>query len=131
MALDAGPFMRLGTRGSPSWPGFDPETGYVDADSQIRSLKPLADGAGHTLPRVMTRIDKRKNPTEQQAARQPDDKDHPFPWFAQHDVAAARPVGSGFFLCAAPCQHTSPAVGRRGGAPSPYWPTRASRLIHR
>src|SRR5215469_11599675 len=32
MALDAGPFMRLGTRGSPSWPGFDPETGYVDAD---------------------------------------------------------------------------------------------------
>lgn len=32
MALDAGPFMRLGMRGSPSWPGFDPETGYVDAD---------------------------------------------------------------------------------------------------
>src|SRR5438874_11716124 len=32
MALDAGPFTRLGTLGSPSWPGFDPETGYVDAD---------------------------------------------------------------------------------------------------
>src|SRR3979411_3196939 len=32
MALDAGPFMRLGTRGSPSWPGFHPENGYVDAD---------------------------------------------------------------------------------------------------
>src|SRR5579863_6846138 len=32
MALDAGPFIRRGTRGSPSWPGFDPETGYVDAD---------------------------------------------------------------------------------------------------
>jgi hypothetical protein len=32
ISIDAGPFMRLGTRGSPSWPGFDPETGYVDAD---------------------------------------------------------------------------------------------------
>src|SRR4051812_4015268 len=32
MALDADPFMRTGTRGSPSWPGSDPETGYVDAD---------------------------------------------------------------------------------------------------
>ena len=32
MALDADPLMRHETRGSPSWPGFDPETGYVDAD---------------------------------------------------------------------------------------------------
>jgi hypothetical protein len=56
MALDAGPFMRLGTRGSPSWPGFDPETGYVDAEktAQIRSRKLLADGAGHTFSAAFT-----------------------------------------------------------------------------
>src|SRR5260221_2252993 len=29
---DAVSFMRTGTRGSPSWPGLCPETGYVDAD---------------------------------------------------------------------------------------------------
>jgi hypothetical protein len=39
MALDAGPFMRLGTRGSPSWPGLDPETGYVDADCSDQVAK--------------------------------------------------------------------------------------------
>src|SRR4051812_17852606 len=49
MALDAGPFMRLGTRGSPSWPGFAPETGYVDADWSDQIAKALADGAGHTF----------------------------------------------------------------------------------
>src|ERR1700750_794177 len=38
MALDAGPFMRLGTRGSPSWPGFVPETGYVDADCSVQTV---------------------------------------------------------------------------------------------
>ena len=31
-ALDAVSFMRTGTRGSPSWPGFCPQAGYVDAD---------------------------------------------------------------------------------------------------
>src|SRR5215217_2996360 len=49
MALDAGPLMRLGTRGSPSWPGFAPETGYVDADWSDQIAKALADGAGHTF----------------------------------------------------------------------------------
>src|SRR5829696_7208859 len=37
MALDAGPFIRTGTRGSPSWPGSNPETGYVDADCSDQS----------------------------------------------------------------------------------------------
>jgi hypothetical protein len=32
MALDAVKFMRTGTRGSPSWPGRCPETGYVGVD---------------------------------------------------------------------------------------------------
>jgi hypothetical protein len=32
MALDAVSFMRTGARGSPSWSGHSPETGYVDAD---------------------------------------------------------------------------------------------------
>src|SRR3954454_471993 len=49
MALDAGPFMRLGTRGSPSWPGFAPETGYVNADWSDQIAEALADGAGHTF----------------------------------------------------------------------------------
>ena len=48
MALDAAPFIRTGTRGSPSWPGSNPETGYVDPDCS-EAQKPLADGAGHTL----------------------------------------------------------------------------------
>src|SRR4051812_47841722 len=39
MALDAGPFIRTGTRGSPSWPGSNPETGYVDADCSDRSAE--------------------------------------------------------------------------------------------
>ncbi len=41
--------MRTGTRGSPSWPGPNPEAGYVDADCSDQIQKPLADGAGHTL----------------------------------------------------------------------------------
>ena len=51
MALDAGPFMRPGTRGSPSWPGRCPETGYVDADCPGQMPMSLAGGAGHTLRR--------------------------------------------------------------------------------
>src|SRR4051812_34167312 len=39
MALDAGPFIRTGTRGSPSCPGSNPETGYVDADCSDRSAE--------------------------------------------------------------------------------------------
>src|SRR3954452_18854573 len=39
MALDAGPFIRTGTCGSPSWPGSNPETGYVDADCSDRSAE--------------------------------------------------------------------------------------------
>src|SRR5215218_1814469 len=39
MALDAGPFIRTGTRGSPSWPGSNPETGYVDADCSDQSAE--------------------------------------------------------------------------------------------
>jgi hypothetical protein len=31
--------MRLGTRGSPSWPGFGPETGYLDADCSDHSAE--------------------------------------------------------------------------------------------
>src|SRR5215204_6534772 len=38
MALDAGPFIRTGTRGSPSWPGSK-ETGYVDADCSDQSAE--------------------------------------------------------------------------------------------
>src|SRR3954452_1692862 len=52
MALDADPFMRTGTRGSPSWPGSDPETGYVDADCSDQGAEaacrrggPYVDGA--------------------------------------------------------------------------------------
>ena len=41
--------MRHGTRGSPSWPGFDPETDTLMQTAQIRSRKLLADGAGHTF----------------------------------------------------------------------------------
>src|SRR5262245_42163109 len=40
--------MGTGTRDSPSWPWLRPQAGYVDADWQDQSLKPLADGAGHT-----------------------------------------------------------------------------------
>ena len=36
-------------RGTPSWPGHDPETGYVGADRSDHSQKLLADGAGHTF----------------------------------------------------------------------------------
>src|SRR5215203_2280545 len=32
MALDAVSFMRTRVRGTPSWPGHNPETGYVGAD---------------------------------------------------------------------------------------------------
>jgi hypothetical protein len=46
MALDAGPFMTLGTRGSPSWPGFDPETGYVDADCYDQITKTACGRGG-------------------------------------------------------------------------------------
>ena len=49
MAPDAVMLMRLGSRGSPSWRGLCPQTGYVGADCRSRSLKPLADGAGHTF----------------------------------------------------------------------------------
>src|SRR5215207_8411195 len=34
-----GPFIRTGTRGSPSWPGSNPETGYVDADCSDQSAE--------------------------------------------------------------------------------------------
>ena len=46
---DAVSFMRTGTRGSPSWPGLCPETGYVDADCSDQIAQALADGAGHTF----------------------------------------------------------------------------------
>src|SRR4051794_14509196 len=49
MALDAVSFMRARVRGTPSWPGHDPETGYVGADRLDHSQKLLADGAGHTF----------------------------------------------------------------------------------
>src|SRR3954470_305050 len=48
MALDAVSLMRARVRGTPSWPGHDPETGYVGADRSDHSQKLLADGAGHT-----------------------------------------------------------------------------------
>src|SRR3954464_1084928 len=44
MALDAVSFMRARVRGTPSWPGHDPETGYVGADRSDHSQKLLADG---------------------------------------------------------------------------------------
>ena len=46
MALDAGPFIRTGTRGSPSWPGSNPETGYVDADCSDQSAEAAFRPAG-------------------------------------------------------------------------------------
>src|SRR3954466_2505314 len=46
MALDAVSLMRARVRGTPSWPGHDPETGYVGADRSDHSQKLLADGAG-------------------------------------------------------------------------------------
>src|SRR5215204_456366 len=49
MALDAVSLMRPGVRGTPSWPGHDPETGYVGADRSDHSQKLLADRAGHTF----------------------------------------------------------------------------------
>src|SRR3954447_26418237 len=49
MALDAVSLMRARVRGTPSWPGHDPETGYVGADRSDHSQKLLADGAGHTF----------------------------------------------------------------------------------
>src|SRR4051794_9561648 len=45
MALDAVSLMRARVRGTPSWPGHDPETGYVGADRSDHSQKLLADGA--------------------------------------------------------------------------------------
>src|SRR4051812_2174744 len=51
MALDAVSLMRARVRGTPSWPGHDPETGYVGADRSDHSQKLLADGAGHTTLR--------------------------------------------------------------------------------
>src|SRR6266851_5226374 len=36
MSLDAAKLMRTRTRGSPSWPGPGPQTGYVDADCSDR-----------------------------------------------------------------------------------------------
>jgi hypothetical protein len=53
MALDAGPFMRLGTRGSPSWPGLDPEAGYVDADCSDQVAKTACRRGG---PYVLSRL---------------------------------------------------------------------------
>src|SRR3954452_19853139 len=52
MALDAVSLMRARVRGTPSWPGHDPETGYVGADRSDHSQKLLADGAGHTFRRA-------------------------------------------------------------------------------
>src|SRR3954469_1249465 len=49
MALDADPFMRLGTRGSPSWPGLSLRPDTLMQTDPTRSLEALADGAGHTL----------------------------------------------------------------------------------
>jgi hypothetical protein len=34
---------------TPSWPGLDPETGYVDADCTAPEPKTLADRAGHAF----------------------------------------------------------------------------------
>ena len=50
MALDADPFMRTRTRGSPSWPTASPE-GRIRLCRLLRPAdhKPLADGAGHTF----------------------------------------------------------------------------------
>src|ERR1700712_5202946 len=52
MALDADPFMRTGTRGSPSWPTALPE-GRIRLCRLLRPAdpEPLADGAGHTFAR--------------------------------------------------------------------------------
>src|SRR5689334_6698040 len=42
--------MRIELRGSPSRPGHDLETGYVEADwTEPNHQSPLADGAGHTF----------------------------------------------------------------------------------
>src|SRR5215204_4999670 len=54
MALDAVSFMRTRLRGTPSWPGHDPEAGYVGADRSDHSQKLLADGAGHTFLKAAT-----------------------------------------------------------------------------
>src|SRR3954453_6916917 len=54
MALDAVSLMRARVRGTPSWPGHDPETGYVGADRSDHSQKLLADGAGHTFLKAAT-----------------------------------------------------------------------------
>src|SRR3954467_2352356 len=56
MALDAVSLMRARVRGTPSWPGHDPETGYVGADRSDHSQKLLADGAGHTGLLVLGRM---------------------------------------------------------------------------
>src|SRR5215212_7501099 len=60
MALDAVSLMRARVRGTPSWPGHDPETGYVGADRSDHSQKLLADGAGHTLRGLIGRAHKNK-----------------------------------------------------------------------
>src|ERR1700677_3448178 len=50
MALDAGPFMRTRTRGSPSWPTVRTERPDTFVQTvQAEQLKPLADGACHTF----------------------------------------------------------------------------------
>src|SRR5215211_2264158 len=54
MALDADPFMRLGTRGSPSWPGLSLRPDTLMQTDPTRSLEALADGAGHTLAQSPT-----------------------------------------------------------------------------
>jgi hypothetical protein len=50
VACNAGGFfMRTGTRGYPSWPGLDPETGYVDADRIADSNHPCGRGGPYVL----------------------------------------------------------------------------------
>src|SRR3954465_15932886 len=70
MALDAGSFMRARVRGTPSWPGHDPETGYVGADRSAHSQKLLADGAGHTfLRRPLLAMIRGRGPPRRSRAR--------------------------------------------------------------
>src|SRR3954468_17823253 len=80
MALDAVSLMRARVRGTPSWPGHDPETGYVGADRSDHSQKLLADGAGHTFLKARWKLARpiagRENNRHAPSAKQVCDRIH-------------------------------------------------------
>src|SRR5215831_5207398 len=57
MALDAEKLMRTGTRVSPSWPGLEPEAGYVEADRSRRTRRNHLQRGGEFLKYPLRQID--------------------------------------------------------------------------